>query len=259
MKDIRVLTDSNEIMELAILQVQGDRSDQQDSFGYRLEEKEGLVCVCDGMGGHKGGNLASKLAVEQILQGYRPESDPDEMLEAATKAADLAVAGLKDEAGVPLKAGSTVVTVLVKDGCLRWNSVGDSRVYLLRGEEFVQITTDQNYQTVLDEQLSAGAITREVYDRESPRGAALISFLGMGNLPFIDRNATPLVLMGEDRIVLMSDGLYKTLPDSDIKILLQNFSNVGDALRALEMKATKNAARFHIHRDNMTAAVIKIK
>ncbi len=259
MKDIRVLTDSNEIMELAILQVQGDRSDQQDSFGYRLEEKEGLVCVCDGMGGHKGGNLASKQAVECILQGYLPEMEPDAMLADATVAADQAVASLADETGTPLKAGSTVVTVLVKDGCLRWNSVGDSRIYLLRGEEFVQITTDQNYQTVLDEQLSSGTITQEIYEREIPRGAALISYLGMGNLPFIDRNATPLGLASEDRIVLMSDGLYKTLSDQQIQVLLQNFSNVADALRALEMKATKNAVKYNIHRDNMTAAIIKIK
>lgn len=261
-KENCLVSDNNSVMEIAIMSVLGDREDQQDCFGYELRADEGVIVVCDGMGGHQGGQKASQTAVELILQKYtgvlQKEDDLGFLLEA-TKEANEAVCNLQDTEGNQLNAGSTVVSVIVRDNQLCWSSVGDSRAYLYRKGEFVQITQDHNYKTVLDEKKSMGLITSEEYDAECVKGEALISYLGVGKITLVDHNNEALQLMQDDKIVIMSDGLYKLVSDEEIQRIIENFSNITEALQALNMKAKKNARSRQAVRDNMTIAIIKMK
>ena len=77
--------------------------------------------------------------------------------------------------------------------------------------------------------------------------------------PLVDYNNLPLPLLPGDRLVIMSDGLYKVLPDADILNIVNNFSNVNETAMALEIKAEKTATKNGISRDNTTIAVLKIK
>ena len=260
--DRQMIGDENSVLCLAALSDIGDREDQQDSFGYSLRQDGGLTVVCDGMGGHEGGKLASALAVETFLSGYNgspPADDPTAMLIETAKRADAAISQLKNGDGRLLKAGTTLVSVAVCGRKLMWCSVGDSRAYLLRDGELVQLTQDQNYRTVLEEKMRAGLLDEDGFRRENERGDALISFLGIGNLTLIDYSAAPLALMKDDKIIIMSDGLYRLVSDAEISRILDNFSNIGEALQALEMKAKKNAKNLGAERDNVTMALIKIK
>lgn len=261
-KDNQLITDENPLLELAALSVLGDRDDQQDCFGYALKNDEGLVIVCDGMGGHQGGRMASRTAVDCTLNAYSDEnapSDPMERMLCATRLANQSVCELKGANGEVLKAGSTSVAILIRAGMLLWCSVGDSRAYLFRNGEFAQLTQDHNYLTVLNERLNAGVIDGAEYERERVRGEALISFLGIGELNLIDYSSAPLPVTKDDKILIMSDGLYKLVSDEEIGRIIDNFSNMGDAVNALEMKAKKNAKKNAISRDNMTVALIKLK
>ena len=257
----QILADSKDMFELAAMMVLGDREQQQDCFGWSLRSNGALVVLCDGMGGHQGGARASMAAVDCFLSAYEKlsEAQPGPMLAGATMEANKLICNLKDEDGLPLKAGSTLVALIIRDGELFWNSVGDSRAYLARGGAFVQITQDQNYRTVLDEQRRSGMITQEEYNRNLPRAEALISYLGIGDLRLVDHNAAPLRLCQDDKLILMSDGLYKLLPDEEIFRILENFSNPRDALHALELKVRTKAKNSAVLRDNMTVALIKLK
>ena len=258
----QLIQDGSMELELAVISVLGDREDQQDCFGYSLKPGEGLIAVCDGMGGHEGGRLASSVAVNRMISSYDetyPHVEISSFLLEEVHKADREVYQLAREDGTLLRAGTTVCAVFVKDRKLSWVSVGDSRIYLLRDEEFVQITHDHNYRLALDEHLAAGAISEEEYQRELARGEALISFLGLGELKIIDINTVPFELQKDDRIILMSDGLYKLASDEEIKRILLNFNNISDALQALEMKAKKNAKYATVKRDNMTVALVRIK
>ena len=256
------IIDGNSAFSIAIMTTFGDRTDQQDCFGYSLKNYEGCITICDGMGGHNGGWFASSIAVESFITKYEsvyPLIDPNGFLINCAKESDARIFALSDTEGKRLGAGSTVVSIIIKDGQLYWCSVGDSRAYLLRGGEFVQFTKDLNYRTVINEKLNAGLITEQDFNKEKKKGEALISFLGIGSLSLIDFNEAPLDLKSKDKIIIMSDGLYKLLPDKEIQEIVENFTNGEEALRALENKANKAAKAKAVSRDNMTVGLITMK
>ncbi len=252
----------NKILELAILSVIGDREEQQDSFGYEIKENDCIVSVCDGMGGHKGGQKASSTAVSFIVDTYKKTYPQDNMvafLNDVTVEADKRVAELKEIDGNSLNAGSTMVTIYIRGDELYWSSVGDSRLYIMREEELVQVTLDHNYHEYLKEQFANGQITKEVFEKEDRRGEALINFLGVGGLQIIDHNEDPLKLFSGDKLIITTDGLYKVIDDETICSLVSNFGNIEEALNVLEVKTSKTAEKKSVVRDNMTVALIKIK
>lgn len=260
--DRRIAKKENASFSLTVLSVIGDREEQQDHFGYCVKEEEGLIVVCDGMGGHEGGGIASELAVEAFLKRYEetyPVGRPVDMLIDTAKKADAAVSRIEDREGRPLTAGCTLVAVHLRERKLIWCSVGDSRAYLLRRNEMVQLTQDHNYYTVLCEKKRKGMLDEAEFEKERKRGEALISYLGIGNLGLIDYSESPLTLMEKDKILIMTDGLYKLVSDDEMLRLLDNFSNPEDAVQALDMKAGKKAKKGGESRDNMTVALINVK
>lgn len=259
----QVASTENQCFSLSVLSVIGDRADQQDSFGYKIKQDEGLVIVCDGMGGHEGGKIASNLAVEKFLSVYEKDNfslqEKTKLLIDTAKTVDCTISNLTNQEGNLMKAGSTLVSVVIEEKKLIWCSVGDSRAYLMRRGEMVQLTQDHNYRTVLLEQKRVGLLDEKVFWEESERGEALISFLGIGNLELIDYSCIPFDLETEDIIVIMTDGLYKLVTDNEIFRILDNFKNINEAVLALDMKAKKNAKNRNELRDNMTVAIIRIK
>ena len=248
--------------EIAAFMTIGDRAEQQDCFGFHLKGTEGLAVLCDGMGGHAAGAQASCYTADHFIKCYRsrcPEEHPITFLNRAIRESDMIVSSMTDENGMPLNSGATTVSVLIDGKDLYWCAAGDSRAYLLRKGEFVQFTYDQNYGTVLDEKFRAGEISPEVYSAEYEKAASLISYVGIGGLELIDYNNEALKLKADDIIIVMSDGLYKMLSDEETAALLSNFTNISDALGAIEMKVRYYAQALNCERDNMTVMIIKIK
>ena len=260
-KDNHLLYDENSDFELAIISDIGDREEQQDSFGYSIKSESGLIVICDGMGGHQGGKFASSLAVQCYLNEYEryvEKFEPIVFFIETAKAVDKKIYDTRSADGSKLNAGTTIAATIIDNKELFWLSVGDSRVYLKRNNEFIQVTFDQTYQLALNERLANGVISQEIYDREIINGAALISYLGVGNLNILDYNNTPFKLQKDDVILIMSDGLYKLVSDSEIKCLIDNFNNIQDMITALKTKAEHNA-KNKINKDNITVSIIRIK
>lgn len=203
----------------------GSRKYQQDKIEYCLRQDEFLGAVCDGMGGMTGGELASKLAIELLMEQFQnmpyPILDVPSFLCQAAKKIDLEVANLENETGEPIRSGTTIVAVYIYQGKLYYMSVGDSKIYVIRDKKMVSITREHNYKLVLDQSLRENAISKEEYQEEIKRGEALISYLGMGNIRLIDINQMPFLLQKEDMILLCSDGLYKSFSDREIQNILE--------------------------------------
>jgi len=253
-------TAANPWYEVGSSSIMGTRKYQQDYACFYIGEKEVLAVVCDGMGGLEGGERASKTAVQQILADYRQRGEtgsaPDFLSEEAQRM-NQAVCSLKNKKGQPLKAGTTLVAACFQENQMYWVSVGDSRIYLIRGNQIRSVNREHNYRLTLRTQLEQGAITQEDYDREerTPQADALISFLGMEQLTLVDGNRIPLLLEPGDMVMLCSDGVYKSLNESQVCAMVQD--NDLDMDIAAD-RTTAMALRYGVRgQDNTTVLLIR--
>lgn len=146
------------------------RKNNEDNFGYDL--RRGIFVVCDGMGGQQAGELASKIAVDTILEYYGQEHSTSDvgadkyegvsqravLLATAIQLANQAIheTGARDTRVQGM--GSTIVAVAVEGNLFSIANVGDSRIYLIRKNEIVQLTNDHS---LVMEQVRRGLMTIE--------------------------------------------------------------------------------------------------
>ena len=259
-KDNYTFYDENKTIEVSVCSILGDREEQQDSAAVELKYDDGIIAVCDGMGGHSGGKLASSITANTLIETYNknyPVTNAPDMFINAVDILDERVHSLKNENGEYMAAGTTLTSVVIQGKKICWISVGDSRIYMIRGNEIVQVTTDHNYGYRLDEQLANKTITMQEYTQQISKSKMLISYIGIGGVELMDINSEPLQLLSEDRVLLATDGLFKVLSSDTILKLITNFTNIKDAAASLAKKAKKSAEKGCL--DNTTLALIKIK
>ena len=174
-----------------------------------------LYAVCDGLGGHAAGEVASALAIERLVALEDAQLDSaDEALTALVQAieeANLAILRRAEEHRDEWGMGTTCTAAVAADGRLLLAHVGDSRAYLLRGGEATQLTVDQ---TPVQALVDAGAISRE-QARSHPRRAAIDQALGLEETVEV-ATPDPVLLAGGERLLLCTDGLSEVLDDERI-------------------------------------------
>ena len=152
------------------------------------------------------------------------------------------------------QGGTTIAAVLLEGNALHWISVGDSKIYIFRENTMVSATREHNYQMVLDQRLHRGEISLPTYKRESAKGAHLVSYLGKGQLPYLDISTTPFLLHRGDIVLLCSDGLYKSLHESTLQNILCQYQGDFETLGSYLMYLTQLHREV---RDNTTVIAIR--
>ncbi|HVL90562.1 MAG TPA: Stp1/IreP family PP2C-type Ser/Thr phosphatase [Actinomycetota bacterium] len=210
---------------------------------------ERIYAVADGLGGHRAGEVASRMAVEELARLDRkpPDGDIGAELVEAVRAAGRAVA--QRSAGDPETAGmATTVTAIAMDGgAAHLAHVGDSRCYLLRGEQMTLVSTDH---TLVARMVDEGAITLEQAETH-PQRSVLTRALGTDPEVDVDHQVIPLA--PGDRILLCSDGLSSVVPEPEIAGLLASVRDGDDLCRALVDEANRRGGP-----DNITVLIIDV-
>jgi len=238
----------------------GSRKEQQDDFGFSdttdiafISHGGVLALVTDGMGGLSQGREASLLAKRTMLQQYAEKSVDEtvpQALKKALEAANSSVVEMARQGDLEGETGTTLAAAVIKDEELYWISVGDSHIYLYRRGEMCQLSTDHDYARQLSLEVAKGSISPEEAANH-PQRRALTSYLGHPNLEDIDRNEDPIILQPGDRILLCSDGLYKTLHEEEIvRLIEQHPQHAAEELIGLTL------ARGKTNQDNVTVAML---
>lgn len=243
---------------------QGRRIDQQDAFyvtksvelsPFRLRRT--FAVVCDGMGGLEAGDRASITAVEMMkfAFGRLPSKRVDiphffhDMLENIDWEINHWTDLLTDKG-----SGTTLISVIIENRRLYWASVGDSTIFIVQDGEIKRITREHNYRMCLNELVSDGTITRQQADAE-PQQDALVSYLGMGGIAYMDIPSKPYVMKKGDVLLLCTDGITNTLTDEEIlEIVNENIDDVYGCCKVITRSVEEKGREVQ---DNATVVMIQ--
>ena len=189
------------------------RSSNQDYFGAYAGKFGHLVVVCDGMGGHEGGEEASRIAVQAIKEHFEhlgEQYNPTvELTQAISSAHDHIVQQAQQDKSKE-GMGTTAVVLLVKNEEAYTAHVGDSRIYLYRGGQVHQLTKDHS---LVQQMVDAKMIAPEEA-RDHPKKNVIVKALGAGQRNYQPDVSAPISLFRHDKFMLCTDGLTAYLsPD----------------------------------------------
>lgn len=231
------------------------RSQNQDAFRIVELGKDALLAVvCDGMGGAKSGNVASRLASEvfseEVKRSFSTDLTPDEaeqMLRAAAKLANISVFEQsqlsEDYAGM----GTTLVAALTYPRATLVLNIGDSRAYLINADGVQCITRDHS---VVEMMVQRGELTPE-QAKTHPSKNLITRAVGTEETVFSD--VFRVETEPEDCILLCSDGLSNQMADQEILFEVVHGARRDDCCRRL-LEIAKNRGAP----DNVTSVLIEL-
>lgn len=223
----------------------GQKRITNQDFVYASDSPVGnlpnLFVVADGMGGHKAGDLASRLTVETLLKSIRSnrEQNPIKIIRAAIETANTKVL---EKAGTDeslFGMGTTVVVATVVGHYMYVANVGDSRLYLIR-DRIEQITKDHS---LVEEMVRIGEINRE-QARNHPDKNIITRAIGARRKVEID--FFDMRLEQEDIILLCSDGLSNMLEDSEMESIIKSGRDLSEIALELVARANQNGGKDNI-------------
>jgi serine/threonine protein phosphatase PrpC len=267
----------NTIFRFALAQITGGRENQEDACVIRSglspalqaseediqsgETKGTLTGVlCDGMGGHAGGEVASGIAAKLFIASVTSRSTNDRpvgnALHQACEEVNQAIHRKMIEDSSIRGMGTTLVGIHCANDRMNWISIGDSHLLLLRNSTLTKLNQDHSMKPVIEQMVEQGIISREEA-LEHPQRNALRSVLAGGEIELVDEGIPGFSLQRGDVVLLASDGI-DVIPQ---RILANNlkqglFSSPASSV----VQLLKSARQFGgSSLDNTTVAVISVR
>lgn len=228
------------------------RSSNQDSV-FCEENAVGnfpnLFLVADGMGGHKAGDTASRMCIDEVVKQIRDTEliTPVGVIEQAVKAANEAIYKASNSRPELEGMGTTLVCATVMEGTAYVGNIGDSRMYLFRGG-LRQITVDHS---LVEEMVQSGEIQKDEM-RTHPNKNIITRALGTDVA--VRPDCFEIEVQTGDVLLLCSDGLTNMLEDEEISnILNEHISDMKEAGELLVEQANKAGGK-----DNISVVLVRL-
>lgn len=230
----------------------GQKRNTNQDYGGVFENKSSipLAILADGMGGHQAGDVASRMAVNDLGQRWQ-ESTIDTSEKAVQwliqeiQSANEAIYQKGQSKPELLGMGTTIVSATLLENSFVLANIGDSRAYLVRNNKLIQMTEDHS---LVNELVKSGEITREMAVNH-PRKNVLTRSLGMPNTVEVD--VANHSWIPDDYILLCSDGLTNMVPEEEILATLLLDRPLKEKVEALIAAANEAGGK-----DNITVLVI---
>jgi len=238
------------------------RKNNEDNYGF--DTNLGVLVLCDGMGGTAAGEVASRLAVQCVLDYFRHSKEMGHFpitasnRPGASPTADAVLGAIAiantaiREAGLhnsrQMGMGSTIVVALVRDSEITIGHVGDSRAYLLHENRLRQLTEDHS---LVAEQLRRGFISSN-----EAAGSALKNIVtrALGIADNVEADVQELAITSGDVLLLACDGLTKVVSDDQIASIVAKSETLEKAAAVLVESAKENQSD-----DNITCVLARFR
>ena len=237
---------------------------QRNEDSYVANDGLGLFVVADGMGGHVGGQIASRTVTDGILEfirdtavdpektwplGLDPElSDPGNRLQVAIRSANRKLGDLVSTDQALGGTGATMAAALFAMGRLIVSNVGDCRAYLVRDGRALQITRDHSF---VAEQVALGLLRSEDAKHHPMRHIVTRAVSGDAGMSI---DTWEIKVENGDRILLCSDGIHSLLSDEELASIAACDGSLQDICRQMI-----DAAKREGGTDNCTAVIVSVK
>lgn len=235
----------------ALTDIGKKRSKNQDQATVIANTRDQVIAiVCDGMGGHRAGEIASRVVMDQFVNCFDiipPFENVEELkkwLDDTLVESDIIVKKMAKQNIEHQGMGTTIVVAILMDNMLYVSHVGDSRAYLLKNDQLIQVTKDH---TLVNELVDRGAISQEEALNHCQKNV-LTQAIGAD----IDLKPSFIELeFANSLLLLCSDGLYNCLNNEEIKEILKKKNKVADKVTELINRANENGGY-----DNIGVAII---
>jgi serine/threonine protein phosphatase PrpC len=233
------------------------REDNEDRYSYwepasdsAFQRKGRLAIVADGMGGHEGGQEASRIALETIEQVYgeTPDGDPRSLLLSSFEAAHQRILAYAEQHPALQGMGTTCTAIALRGAALYYAHVGDSRLYLWRDSKVRRLTRDHSYVGRLVEQ----GIIAPQEAASHPQRNILIMALGASQEITPECPEHPMSLEKGDVLLLCTDGLWTMVSEDELQSALAS-NRLEEACQDLLQKAKARGGP-----DNITLQALRL-
>jgi serine/threonine protein phosphatase PrpC len=247
------LSGSAKIMfETATISAAGGRLENEDAVGFRIAEDRGCWALADGLGGHRGGEVASRLAVDAILASFEEDSSIDEdTLRGHLERANRAVRERQAAEPELTHMRTTIVALIASPEAAVWAHAGDSRLYRFRDGRIAEQTRDHSVPQRLAD---AGEISLDQVRFHEDR-SRLLNSLGTGDrvAPAYGTLDEPVKLY--DAFLLASDGFWEYVTEPEMEEELRAAKHSESWGGKMEARLKQRASAGH---DNYSAIAVRV-
>ncbi len=246
-------------VDTGFAQWQGTR-DEQNDVGYISRNDPGkglLLALADGLGINADAGTAAAVAVNAVKSDFErkaPTPEPHQQILRMLGAAHSAVRAFNESltAKGEMAAGATLACALLRDGRLSFGSIGNVRLFLMRGGAMIQLNREHLLNLEAEERdiLAGGAP-----DIDPEWAMRVTSYAGMDGLRQLDWQQTPIPLIPGDRVLLMSSGLYGVLPEGELAALL---ARAESAQAAANQIIGRIRAASPVSQSNISLAILQV-
>ncbi len=230
----------------------GGRKANEDACGYCTVADISCCILSDGLGGHEGGAIASKLSVEHVLEAF--EKTPQCSIDNIKSLMHVGNNAVLNEQirNTRLNSMRTTTVILTIDSNYKkacWGNIGDSRLYCFRNGHIVEQTKDHSVSQMM---VDAGYLKPEMI-RSAPGRNQLFAAMGDNNHFEFETVSEPFSVCDGDAFLLCSDGLWENIEEKEMERLLNKANSADSWLTMLEAEVLK---RGRTGQDNYSAIIV---
>lgn len=230
----------------------GDREINEDFAVEAVSGESMCFVLCDGLGGHGKGEVASELVAKCIKSEFESCSDIDCFLPNAIEKAQNALLDEQKKTGATFEMKTTAVVLVIHNNCYAYGHIGDSRLYILNDSKISKRTVDHSVPQML---CLAGDI-KEKQIRNHPDRNRLLRVMGVEWDGSKYELSDKCPLKGNESFLLCSDGFWELINEKEMQKTSKKTNNVDEWLDMMTKIVKENGVGKNM--DNYTAIVVRI-